>query len=114
MLVFKLSTQKIKTTLPRYKSWPQPTNITFFCILKIRIQSSNGVYNFINTSKYSYILTRQEHVMNLYIYATFNIRTQKAIYIICVYKSPSSLISMFFNTLESLIQNPQMIAHSFS
>jgi hypothetical protein len=39
-----------------------------------------------------------------YILATFNIRTQKAIHIICVYKNHSSLISMFLNTLETLIQ----------
>ncbi len=39
-----------------------------------------------------------------YILVTFNIRTQRAIHIICVYRSHSSLISMFFNTLETLIQ----------
>ncbi len=39
-----------------------------------------------------------------YISTTFNIRTRRAIHIICVYKSYSSLISMFFNTLDTLIQ----------
>jgi hypothetical protein len=35
---------------------------------------------------------------------TFNIRTWRAIHIICVYRSHSSLISMFVNTLEASIQ----------
>jgi hypothetical protein len=39
-----------------------------------------------------------------YISITFNIRTWRVIHIICVYKSHFSLISMFLNTLETLIQ----------
>ncbi len=35
---------------------------------------------------------------------TFNIRTWRAIHIICVYRSHSSLISMFYYILEALIQ----------
>jgi len=93
------------------------------CILETRIQSSNDVQNFINISKYSYISIYDGHGLIMmyneqmllhsyyttcngseYILATFNIRTQRAIHIICVYRSHSSLISMFFNTLETLIQ----------
>jgi len=39
-----------------------------------------------------------------YILVTFNIRTRRAIHIICVYKNHSSLIYMFFSKLEVLIQ----------
>jgi hypothetical protein len=39
-----------------------------------------------------------------YIEHTFNMKTQKAIHIICVYKSHFCLISIFINTLETLIQ----------
>jgi hypothetical protein len=39
-----------------------------------------------------------------YISTTFNIRIQRTIHIICVYTSHSSLISIFLNTLETLIQ----------
>ncbi len=94
------------------------------CILETRIQSSNDVHNFINTSKYSYISIYNGHGLIMmyntqmllhsyytttcngseYISTTFNIRTQRAIHIICVYRNHSSLISMFLNTLEALIQ----------
>jgi hypothetical protein len=39
-----------------------------------------------------------------YIAATFNIINQRTIHIICVYTSCFCLISIFFNTLEALIQ----------
>ncbi len=39
-----------------------------------------------------------------YISTTFNIRIRRAIHIICVYRSHSSFISMFLNTLQMLIQ----------
>jgi hypothetical protein len=92
--------------------------------VEIRIQSLNDVHNFINTSKYSYISIYDGHGLIMmyntqmlshsyytttcngskYISITFNIRIRKVIHIICVYKSYSSLIFMFLNTLEMLIQ----------
>ncbi len=95
------------------------------CILETRIQSSNDVHNFINTSKYSYISIYDGHglitmyynaQMSLHSYymttcngsknilATFNIRIRTAIHIIFVYKSHFSLIFMFLNTSKTLIQ----------
>ncbi len=92
------------------------------CILETKIQSSNDVQNFINISKYSYISIYDGHDLIMmyntqmllhsyyttcngskYILATFNIRIWRAIHIICVYRSHSFVISMFFNTLEALI-----------
>jgi hypothetical protein len=57
--------------------------------LETRIRSSNDVHNFINTSKYPYISIYDGHGFND---------------VICVYRSHSSLISMFLDTLETLIQ----------
>ncbi len=74
--------------------------------METRLQSSNDVHNFINTSKYSYILIYDGHGLIMmyntqmllhsyytttcngleYISTTFNIRTQRTIHIICVYK----------------------------
>ncbi len=74
--------------------------------METRIQSSNDVNNFINTSKYSYISIYDGHALIMmyntqvllhfyyttcngseYIIATFNIRTWRTIHIICVYKN---------------------------
>jgi hypothetical protein len=95
------------------------------CILETRIQPSNDVQNFINTSKYSYVSIYDGHNLIMmyntqmllhfyytttcnetkYILTTFKIRIQRKIHIICVYTSHSSLISIFLNTIEALIQN---------
>jgi hypothetical protein len=96
----------------------------FYVFWKIKIQLSNDIQKFINTSKYSYISIFGDnglimiyntqillHCYNKttcngfeYIIPTFNITTQKRIHIVCVYKCHSFFTSIFFNTLKALIQ----------
>ncbi len=98
---------KLFTTLSRYKSRPQPTSITCFMYFgKKKIQLSNDIQKFINTSKYSYIsiygghglimLCNMQMFLHSYnittcnkyecIIATFNIKTWRTMYIIWVIK----------------------------
>jgi len=92
----------------------------FYVFWKKKIRLSNDIQKFINTSKYSYISIYGGHglimicntQMSLHSYnittcnryeciiTTFNIKTWRAIYIICVIK----VIYIFFNTLRTLFQ----------
>ncbi len=90
------------------------------CLVKTRIHyASTDVHKFINSSKYSYISIHDGHGLMLmyaihmhldsfntiindgleYIVTTFNTNTQKAIYIIFVYRAHSFSISTFLNDL---------------
>jgi hypothetical protein len=95
------------------------------CLIETRLQStSSEICNFIDTSKYSYISVFDGHGILMlydgpmilhsfetftidgskYIAATYNIKIQKAIYIICVYKAHTCSISAFLENLQTLIQ----------
>jgi hypothetical protein len=94
------------------------------CFIEKRIHhASTNVHNFINSSKYSYILVHDGHgLMMMYdidmhldsfdtitsdgleYIPTFNINTQKTIHIVCVYRAHSCLISTFLNNFQTIIQ----------
>ncbi len=94
------------------------------CFIKTIIHhASIDVHNFINSSKYSYIVIHDGHELMMmhdihmhldsfntisnvgskYI-TTFNINTRKTIHIVCVYKTHSCSISTFLNNLQTIIQ----------
>jgi hypothetical protein len=86
------------------------------CFIETKIHNaSTDVHTFINSSKYSYISIHNGHGLMMmydihmhldslntitsdgskYITSTFNINTQKSIYIVCVYRAHSCSISTF-------------------
>jgi exonuclease III len=94
-------------------------------IIETRIHhASIYVHKIINSSKYSYISIHDGHGLMMmydihmhldsfniitsdgseYIVTTFNINTQKSIYIVCVYIVHSCTIFTFLNNFQTIIQ----------